>query len=195
MWTPVCMEPLLGYHPCGAGFLTRGREPVWGQCQVGSLTGAVASERVSEAPKGSLRMVGNHSKSAKAEGSLTATPTGGAGTKVGLSDPVEFKWECHRSTDKSYPGDNRLITPKSSHRRSGLAPRCRLIASWGWSRSQGLGCSPIKAVRELGSERRETVRSLSGAGVRDLRGAVLSTRGPGWTDHWCICCTTRCTAE
>ncbi len=39
-------------------------------------------------PKGSLRMDGNHSKSAKAEGSLTATPTGGAGTKVGLSDPV-----------------------------------------------------------------------------------------------------------
>ena len=26
--------------------------------------------------------------SAKAEGSLTVTPTGGAGTKVGLSDPV-----------------------------------------------------------------------------------------------------------
>ena len=52
------------------------------------MTGAVASERVSEALKGSLRMVGNHSKSAKAEGSLTATPTGGAGTKVGLSDPV-----------------------------------------------------------------------------------------------------------
>ena len=44
--------------------------------------------RVSEALKGSLRMVGNHFKSAKAEGSLTATPTGGAGTKVGLSDPV-----------------------------------------------------------------------------------------------------------
>ena len=88
LMTPVIKEPLLGYHPCGAGFLTRGREPVWGQCQVGSLTGAVASERVSEAPKGSLRMVGNHSKSAKAEGSLTATPTGGAGTKVGLSDPV-----------------------------------------------------------------------------------------------------------
>ena len=41
----------------------------------------------------------------------------------------------HLSTDKSYPGDNRLITPKSSHRRSGLAPRCRLIASWGCSRS------------------------------------------------------------
>ena len=59
-----------------------------GQCQVGSLTGAVASERVTEAPKGSLRMVGNHSKSVKAKGSLTARLTGRAGTKVGLSDPV-----------------------------------------------------------------------------------------------------------
>ena len=78
----------MGYHPCGTGFLTSHRDPVVGQCQVGSLTGAVASERVSEALKGSLRMDGNHSKSAKAEGSLTATPTGGAGTKVGLSDPV-----------------------------------------------------------------------------------------------------------
>ena len=78
----------MGYHPCSTGFLTSGLNQVGGQCQVGSLTGAVASERVSEALKGSLRMVGNHSKSAKAEGSLTATLTGGAGTKVGLSDPV-----------------------------------------------------------------------------------------------------------
>ena len=192
---PAVREPVLGYHPCSTGFLTCARDPGGGQCQAGSLTGAVASERVSEALKGSLRMDGNHSKSAKAEGSLTATPTGGAGTKVGLSDPVVLKWDCHRSTDKSYPGDNRLITPKSSHRRSGLAPRCRLIASWGCSRFQGLGCSPIKAVRELGSERRETVRSLSGAGVGYLRGAALSTRGPGWTGRWCICCITKCIAE
>ena len=86
--TPVVTEPLLGYHPCVTGFLTCSRDPAGGQCQVGSLTGAVASERVSEAPKGSLRMVGNHSKSAKAEGSLTARPTGRAGRKLGLSDPV-----------------------------------------------------------------------------------------------------------
>ena len=86
--TPVSAEPLLGYHPCVAGFLTCARNPGGGQCQAGSLTGAVASERVSEALKGSLRMVGNHSKSVKAEGSLTVTPTGGTGTKVGLSDPV-----------------------------------------------------------------------------------------------------------
>ena len=88
MRTPVFMEPLLGYHSCVIGFLTCAHDLGGGQCQVGSLTGAVASERVSEALKGSLRMVGNHSKSAKAEGSLTVTPTGGAGTKVGLSDPV-----------------------------------------------------------------------------------------------------------
>ena len=88
MRTPVFMEPMLGYHPCVIGFLTCAREPGGGQCQAGSLTGAVASERVSEALKGSLRMVGNHLKSAKAEGSLTARPTGRAGTKVGLSDPV-----------------------------------------------------------------------------------------------------------
>ena len=86
--TPVVAEPLLGYHPCSTGFLTCGRNPAGGQCLTGSLTGAVASERVSEALKGSLRMVGNHPESAKAEGGLTATPTGGAGTKVGLSDPV-----------------------------------------------------------------------------------------------------------
>ena len=175
----------MGYHPCAAGLLTSGLYQAVGQCQTGSLTGAVASERVSEAPKGSLRMDGNHSKSAKAEGSLTATPTGGAGTKVGLSDPVVLSGNAIAQRIKATLGITGLSL-QSSHRRSGLAPRCRLIASWGCSRSQGLGCSPIKAVRELGSERRETVRSLSGVGVGYLRGAVLSTRGPGWTGRWCI---------
>ena len=52
------------------------------------MTGAVASERVTEAPKGSLSAAGNRAKSVKAEGSLTASQTRRAGTKVGLSDPV-----------------------------------------------------------------------------------------------------------
>ena len=78
----------MGYHPGDAGILTVSRNPVSGHCQAGSLTGAVASKRVTEAPKGSLRMVGNHLKSVKAEGSLTARPTSRAGTKVGLSDPA-----------------------------------------------------------------------------------------------------------
>ena len=59
-------EPLLGYHPCSIGFLTCSRDPAGGQCLAGSLTGAVASEKVSEALKGFFRMVGNHPESAKA---------------------------------------------------------------------------------------------------------------------------------
>ena len=129
--------------------------------------------------------------SANAKASLTARLTGRAVTKVGVSDPAVCEWKCRRSTDKSYPGDNRLISPKSPHRRGGLAPRCRLITSWGCIRSQGFGCSPIKVVRELGSERRETVRSLSVVGEGDLRRAVLSTRGPGWTYRWCTGCSAR----
>ena len=129
--------------------------------------------------------------SVNAKASLTARVTARAVTKVGVSDPAVCEWKCRCSTDKSYPGDNRLISPKSSHRRRGLAPRCRLIASWSWIRFQGLGCPPIKAVRELGSERRETVRSLSVVGEGDLRRAVLSTRGPGWTYRWCTGCSAR----
>ena len=53
---------------------------------VGSLTGAVASQRVTEARKGWLRLVGNQSSSAMAKASLTARETFRADTKVGLSD-------------------------------------------------------------------------------------------------------------
>ena len=82
------VERPLGYHSSVIEFLTSDRKPVDGQCQVDSLTGAVASERVTEAPKGTLRMDGNHSKSVKAEGCLTARVTIRAETKVGLSDPA-----------------------------------------------------------------------------------------------------------
>jgi hypothetical protein len=60
------MEPMLGYHSRSTGFLTKVREPDLGQCQVGSLTGAVASQKVTEAPKGYLSAVGNRTTSAKA---------------------------------------------------------------------------------------------------------------------------------
>ncbi len=55
---------------------------------VGSLTGVVASKRVTEASKGSLSTVGNRTKSAIAKGSLTVRLTSRSGTKVGYSDPV-----------------------------------------------------------------------------------------------------------
>ena len=41
--TLVSAESTLGYHSFLVGHLTDGREPAYGQCQVGSLTGAVAS--------------------------------------------------------------------------------------------------------------------------------------------------------
>ena len=94
-------------------------------------------------------------------------------------------WKGRRSKDKSYSGDNRLIFPKSSHRREGLAPRCRLFTTWGGSTSQGLGCSPIKVKHELGSERRETVWSISAISDRILREFFHNTRGLGRTYHWC----------
>ena len=109
---PAVREPLLGYHPCSTGFLTCARDPGGGQCQAGSLTGAVASERVSEALKGLLRMVGNHPESAKAEGSLTARPTGRAGTKVGLSDPVVLSGNAIAQRIKATLGITGLSLPR-----------------------------------------------------------------------------------
>ena len=81
-------ESLLGYHSYLIEILTLSRDPARGPWQMGSLTGAVASQRVTEALKGTLRMVGNHSASVNAEECLTARRTGRAGTKVGISDPA-----------------------------------------------------------------------------------------------------------
>ena len=55
---------------------------------VGSLTGVVASKRVTEASKGTLSTVGNRTKSVMAQGCLTVRPTSRTGTKVEHSDPV-----------------------------------------------------------------------------------------------------------
>ena len=40
---PGVMEPTLKYHPDVFEVLTLARYPGWGQCMVGSLTGAVSS--------------------------------------------------------------------------------------------------------------------------------------------------------
>ena len=57
--TPVLVEPTLKYHPGMFGALTEIRYPGPGQCVVGSLTGAVSSQRVTEEHEGTLRAVGN----------------------------------------------------------------------------------------------------------------------------------------
>ena len=82
------MESTLKYHSVEFGYLTSDRDPVQGQCLVGSLTGAVASQRVTEALKGSLSLVGNQVLSASAQGGLTVRPAGRAGAKAGTSDPA-----------------------------------------------------------------------------------------------------------
>ena len=64
--TPVVVEPSLKYHPGMFGVLTPARYPGRGQCLVGSLTGAVSSQSVTEEHEGTLSMVGNHALSAKA---------------------------------------------------------------------------------------------------------------------------------
>jgi len=55
---------------------------------VGSLTGAVASKKVTEAREGQLRLVGNQPKSVRAKAGLTVRLTGRAGGKPGPSDPA-----------------------------------------------------------------------------------------------------------
>ena len=55
------VESILKYHPVYVGALTSVRDPDQEQRQAGSLTGAVASQMVTEAPKGTLRLFGNQS--------------------------------------------------------------------------------------------------------------------------------------
>jgi Family of unknown function (DUF6467) len=64
--TPVSVEPTLKYHPDMLEVLTSTRYPGQGQCMVGSLTGAVSSQRVTEEHEGTLSAVGNRAMSAKA---------------------------------------------------------------------------------------------------------------------------------
>ena len=85
--------------------------PVQGQCLVGSLTGAVASQNVTEAPKGSLSAVGNRTKSVKAEGSLTARETSRADAKAGLNDLTVARGSAETQRIKGTPGITGLSPP------------------------------------------------------------------------------------
>ena len=64
--TLVLVEPPLKYHPGMFEVLTWVPYRDRGQCMVGSLTGAVSSQRVTEEHKGTLSTVGNRAMSAKA---------------------------------------------------------------------------------------------------------------------------------
>ena len=64
--TLVSVEPTLKYHPSIFGALTEARYPGPEQCVVGSLTGAVSSQRVTEEHEGVLSAVGNRAVRVKA---------------------------------------------------------------------------------------------------------------------------------
>jgi hypothetical protein len=98
------MEPALKYHPEISGVLTLFRKPDQRQCMVGSLTGAVSSQRVTEEHEGTLSAVGNRAMRARAKGCLTERPTGRSGAKAGSSDPVVLNGRAIAQRIKGTPG-------------------------------------------------------------------------------------------
>ena len=62
--TPVLLESSLKYHPLTFDVLTKITKRDLGQCLVGSLTGAVSSQRVTEEHEGLLMTVGHRQVSA-----------------------------------------------------------------------------------------------------------------------------------
>ena len=98
------VESPLEYCPLRAGGLTPVRDPAGGPCQAGSLTGAVASQSVTEAREGPLRTVGNRPESARVQAGLTARPTSRAGAKAGSSDPAAQRGMAVAQRIKGTPG-------------------------------------------------------------------------------------------
>ena len=64
--TPVVVEPTLKYQPGQFGVLTQVPYRDRGHCVVGSLTGAVSSQSVTEEHEGWLILVGHQEVSAMA---------------------------------------------------------------------------------------------------------------------------------
>jgi hypothetical protein len=106
------MEPTLKYHPDWFGNLTCTRKPGGGHRLMGSLTGAVASQSVTEARDGPLSLIGNQALSVMAQGGLTARLTCRAGTKVGHSDPVAPYGRAIAQRIKGTPGITGLSRPR-----------------------------------------------------------------------------------
>ena len=88
--------------------------PGRGQCQVGSLAGAVSSKKVTEESQGTLSPVGNRTTSAMVEGCLTVRLISRADTKVGHSDPVIPNGRVIAHQIKGTPGITGL-SPLSVH--------------------------------------------------------------------------------
>src|SRR5699024_8016876 len=129
--------------------------------------------------------------SVKAAGSLTATPTSRAGTKVGRSDPVVPHGRAIAQRIKATPGITGVSPPRvhidgevrhldvgSSHPAAGHGHK-------GWA---------VRPLKRSASWVQNVVRQFGpypSWAVGSLKGADLSTRGPGWTHHWRTSCSAR----
>ena len=155
------------------------------------MTGAVASQRVTEAREGALSAVGNRATSAKAEGRLTARATVRAAAKAGLSDPVVPSGRAIAQRIKGTLGITGLSPPRvhidgavwhldvgSSHPGAGEGPkgpavrRLKWYVSWVQNVVRQFGLYPMQAIRFL-------------------KGVFHSTRGPGRGNPWCTGCSKR----
>ena len=100
------------------------------------MTGAVASQKVTEALQGLLRLVGNQLWRARAEAGLTVRSTDQAETKVGPSDPLAVRGHARAHRIEATPGITGLSCPSahsdgkvwhldvgSSHPGAGLGPK------------------------------------------------------------------------
>ena len=132
---------------------------------MGSLTGAVSSQRVTEEFKGTLSPVGNRATSVKVEGCLTASLIRRAGAKAGLSDPAVLDGKAVAQQIKGTPGITGLsplsvhsgeevwhLDVGSSHPGGGEAPKgwsvrpLKRYASWVQSVVRQLGLYPLSAL-------------------------------------------------
>ncbi len=115
---------------------------------MGSLTGVVASKRVTEASKGTLSTVGNRAMSVMAQGCLTERQTSRSGTKVGHSDPVVLNGKAIAQRIKGTPGITGLSLPRahtdgvvwhldvgSSHPGAGEGPKGSAVRRLKWHAS------------------------------------------------------------
>ena len=71
---------------------------------MGSLTGAVSSQTVTEEFEGHLSTVSNRASSARVEGGLTARQTSRADAKAGVSDPLAQYDVARAQRIKATPG-------------------------------------------------------------------------------------------
>ena len=144
--TLVSVEPMLKYHPEHTLVLTsnplkQGDE----HFQLGSLTGAVSSKRVTEEFKGTLSLFGNQALSVIVEGCLTVRQISRTETKVGYSDPVVPNGRAIAHQIKGTPGITGLSLPSvhsggavwhldvgSSHPGGGGAPKGLAVRQLKW---------------------------------------------------------------